>query len=305
MDKKFTLGSLVGAFLGLCLISNSAQANNAEALEVYKLAKEAGSCDMFFVVMEDYPGTTAAKLAKISYKDCLLKESGDSNTNASSNNPGSTGNDQSYSDDELEELEDEGQTNNTGSRNCDGYWDGDGCVTNRTYLIQYLQEALQASGCNIGYADGVWGPKTTKAVAAANRQFGTYFRKSNSPRQYSQMIEDIFSVNYNVCECPAGKVLNSSGRCVKKGVSVDNSRGTSLFQVQNVASNDSLNIRSRPTASSSIVGEIYWDGTHVSANERTCRANSVRWVQVSWGGYSGWVAARFLRSMNTGRTACR
>jgi len=92
---------------------------------------------------------------------------------------------------------------------------------------------------------------------------------------------------------------------VNKGPIVNNTRGTSLFQVRNVASNDTLNMRSRPTASSSIVDRIVWDGTHVSTDESTCRANSVSWVKVTRGGSIGWVAARYLQSMSTGRVACK
>ncbi|MDA9009311.1 SH3 domain-containing protein, partial [Alphaproteobacteria bacterium] len=221
------------------------------------------------------------------------------NNGNSNNNSSNNGNSNSNS------WNNNNSNNSSNASNCRGYWDGGGCVTDRRDLIQYLQEALQSTGCNVGRADGVWGTKTTRSVAAANKQFGTYFRKSNNPVQYGKMITDVESTNYNLCDCPSGKVLNSGGNCVPKKAIVKNTGGTSLFRVRNVASNATLNMRSRPTASSAIVDRIAWAGTHVKADEGTCRANSVGWVKVEWGGSHGWVASRYLISMSDGHVACK
>ena len=87
MLKKNKFLMLVGLFLAPLMVMLNppeAKASNAEALEFYKLALEDGNCEMFFVVMEDYPNTTAAKLAKIKYKSCL-QDGGNSNSNANNN----------------------------------------------------------------------------------------------------------------------------------------------------------------------------------------------------------------------------
>ena len=313
MTKLFNLilaiTALAFAYVPSTAFAASA-AKNKEALEFYKLAKDAGTCEMFLVVVEDFPGTTAAKLSKISYKDCIKNEVGSSsNTNNNSNNNSSSNNNSNNnnSGNNNSNSNNSSNNNNSGSNsgNCYGYWDGSYCVDNRHDLTVMLQESLKNLGCRIGRADGVWGKKTTAAIAAANREFGTRLRKSSNNQTIGVMIVDVENSSYNFCSCPSGEYLNSKGLCVRKKAVVNNSRGKSLFQVRNVASNDTLNMRSRATASSSIVDRIVWDGTHVTADESICRANSVGWVHVEWGGSTGWVASRYLISMSTGRVACK
>jgi hypothetical protein len=299
MTKRIQFFSAVAALFLASVSTPAAASNEASALEFYKLALTEKSCDMFLIVMTDFSGTTAAKLAQVSYKSCIKNEalgSGTNGTQSSNNSP---------TDDELEETEDAGQ-DDIGPASCRAYWDGDSCVTNKAYLIQYLQEALQGAGCNIGSADGVWGGKTTKAMAAANKNFGTYFRKSSSAAKYGRMIKDLQNTNDDICYCPSGKILASNGSCVRKKskVKVNTSRGISDFDVQNVAPNDTLNLRSHATSSSSIVTKIPYNAKNVTVDEGTCRATSVRWVYVNWKGWNGWVASRYLRSQIDGGKPC-
>lgn len=59
--------------------------------------------------------------------------------------------------------------------------------------------------------------------------------------------------------------------------------------VRGVASNDVLNMRTRPSASAPIVGAIRPGRCGVSIRRR-----SGNWLRVRVGGYSGWVSARYI-----------
>jgi N-acetylmuramoyl-L-alanine amidase len=59
--------------------------------------------------------------------------------------------------------------------------------------------------------------------------------------------------------------------------------------VRGVASNDVLNIRQKPTASSAIVGYIPPNGCGVEVRNR-----SGNWYRIVYGGSSGWVNGRYL-----------
>ena len=64
-----------------------------------------------------------------------------------------------------------------------------------------------------------------------------------------------------------------------------------LYAVKDVASNDSLNVRSSADAGSQDIGDIAYDGqvSIIGFNEPGKSAN------IPWGGSTGWVSLRFLR----------
>jgi uncharacterized protein YgiM (DUF1202 family) len=70
----------------------------------------------------------------------------------------------------------------------------------------------------------------------------------------------------------------------------DCAHGPDTYRVRGVADWDVLNIRSRPTSSSRIIGEIppYGTGVHCLG---PCRGN---WCRISWRGIVGWAHMRYL-----------
>lgn len=70
----------------------------------------------------------------------------------------------------------------------------------------------------------------------------------------------------------------------------DCAHGPDTYRVRGVADWDVLNIRSRPTSRSRIVGEIspYGSGIHCLG---PCRGN---WCRISWRGIIGWAHMRYL-----------
>ena len=64
-----------------------------------------------------------------------------------------------------------------------------------------------------------------------------------------------------------------------------------LFDVTDVADDDVLNIRTRPSAGAEILGSLAPDarGVEVVAHDA-----SGRWAQINTGEHSGWVALRYL-----------
>lgn len=76
------------------------------------------------------------------------------------------------------------------------------------------------------------------------------------------------------------------------------------YFVANVSWNDTLNIRSRTSSSSSIVRRIPPDARNVEIDETSCRRRSIDWVRVTHQGKRGWAAARFLKQVSSGKRAC-
>lgn len=70
----------------------------------------------------------------------------------------------------------------------------------------------------------------------------------------------------------------------------DCAHGPDTYRVRGVASTDWLNIRSRPTASSNVVGRIHAHGSGVHCLG-PCKG---RWCRVSWRGIVGWTNMKFL-----------
>ncbi len=69
----------------------------------------------------------------------------------------------------------------------------------------------------------------------------------------------------------------------------------SLFDVANVASNDVLNIRARPDASSNKIGALAYDRMSI---EVVSISKNGKWGLVNSQGMPGWVAMRFLRHVS-------
>ncbi len=67
-----------------------------------------------------------------------------------------------------------------------------------------------------------------------------------------------------------------------------------LYQVTGVAADDVLNVREAPDASSAIIGGIAPDFMHI---EVTATSADMRWGQVNFHEFSGWVAMRYMQDM--------
>lgn len=66
------------------------------------------------------------------------------------------------------------------------------------------------------------------------------------------------------------------------------------YTVSGVESWDTLNIRSEPSARSTIIGEIPSNGKNVNSTGVERQNGRTTWVQVRWNGVSGWVSKRYL-----------
>ncbi|WP_022951624.1 SH3 domain-containing protein [Leucothrix mucor] len=66
------------------------------------------------------------------------------------------------------------------------------------------------------------------------------------------------------------------------------------YIVSGVASWDTLNMRSQPNASSTIIGEIPASGSNVTSNGESTQVGRSTWVKVAYNGVSGWVNKRYL-----------
>ena len=67
------------------------------------------------------------------------------------------------------------------------------------------------------------------------------------------------------------------------------------FDVANVASNDTLNIRAQPTGKSNILGELAYDAKGVEVIRKDA---SGKWGQVNAGEGAGWVSLAYMRVTN-------
>ena len=65
-----------------------------------------------------------------------------------------------------------------------------------------------------------------------------------------------------------------------------------LYSVQDVASDDVLNVRAEPRAGAEIIGALPWNARDIEVVELAPRAD---WGRVHLDGRSGWVSLRFMR----------
>ena len=75
-----------------------------------------------------------------------------------------------------------------------------------------------------------------------------------------------------------------------------------VFEIQRVASTDSLNLRAKPGARNAIVGRIPHNGKWVRTDGRRVSVGRTQWIKVTWQGRTGWVNENYLRPMQTNTT---
>jgi uncharacterized protein YraI len=75
---------------------------------------------------------------------------------------------------------------------------------------------------------------------------------------------------------------------------------TTLYQVVNVAANDTLNVRSGPGADSQVVGTIPPDGTGIQITGPGVRVQESTWVPINYLGLIGWVNSNYLAEWTPG-----
>ena len=66
------------------------------------------------------------------------------------------------------------------------------------------------------------------------------------------------------------------------------------YIVSGVENWDTLNIRSEPNSSSTIIGEIPSNGSGVNSTGQTVQTGRSTWIKVNWNGVNGWVSKRYL-----------
>jgi len=72
-----------------------------------------------------------------------------------------------------------------------------------------------------------------------------------------------------------------------------------VFQIQGVASNDSLNMRSKPGTKNPVVAKIPHNGKYVRSTGQRVSVGRTVWTKVTWQGNTGWVSERYIRPMQT------
>ena len=76
-----------------------------------------------------------------------------------------------------------------------------------------------------------------------------------------------------------------------------------VFEVQKVAQNDSLNLRSQPGARNSIVGTIPHNAKWMRTDGRRVAVGQTIWIKVNWRGRIGWVNEYYIRQMQLNNSA--
>lgn len=71
----------------------------------------------------------------------------------------------------------------------------------------------------------------------------------------------------------------------------------SMFQIADVASWDTLNMRAQPGASASVVGKIPANGQNIRHLGKQVKVGNTTWVNIIWQGRNGWVSSRYIRPM--------
>ncbi|RVU86495.1 SH3 domain-containing protein [Leucothrix sargassi] len=70
-----------------------------------------------------------------------------------------------------------------------------------------------------------------------------------------------------------------------------------VFQINGVASWDTLNMRAQPGAKNAIVTKIPFNGKYIRATGKRQTVGKTVWTQVTWQGKTGWVSQRYIRPM--------
>ena len=70
-----------------------------------------------------------------------------------------------------------------------------------------------------------------------------------------------------------------------------------VFQINGVASWDTLNMRAQPGSKSAVVTKIPSNGKYIRATGQRKSIGRTVWTQVTWQGKTGWVSERYIRPM--------
>lgn len=73
-----------------------------------------------------------------------------------------------------------------------------------------------------------------------------------------------------------------------------------VFEIQKVASTDSLNLRANPGSSNAIVGRVPHNGKWIRTDGRRVSVGRTKWIKINWRGRSGWVNDYYIRQMQLG-----
>ncbi len=70
-----------------------------------------------------------------------------------------------------------------------------------------------------------------------------------------------------------------------------------VFEIQRVASTDSLNLRAKPGARNAIVGRVPHNGRWIRTDGRRVAVGRTNWIRINWRGNVGWVNEYYIRQM--------
>lgn len=75
-----------------------------------------------------------------------------------------------------------------------------------------------------------------------------------------------------------------------------------VFEIQRVASTDSLNLRAKPGARNAIVGRVPHNGRWIRTDGRRVAVGRTNWIRIDWRGQKGWVNEYYIRQMQLNKT---
>jgi len=75
-----------------------------------------------------------------------------------------------------------------------------------------------------------------------------------------------------------------------------------VFEIQRVASTDSLNLRAKPGSRNAIVGRVPHNGRWIRTDGRRVAVGRSNWIKINWRGNIGWVNEYYIRQMQLNNT---
>ncbi len=75
-----------------------------------------------------------------------------------------------------------------------------------------------------------------------------------------------------------------------------------VFEIQRVASTDSLNLRAQPGSRNAIVGRVPHNGKWIRTDGRRVAVGRANWIKINWRGNVGWVNEHYVRQMQLNNT---
>lgn len=73
-----------------------------------------------------------------------------------------------------------------------------------------------------------------------------------------------------------------------------------VFEIQRVASTDSLNLRAKPGARNAIVGRVPHNGRWIRTDGRRVAVGRTNWIRIDWRGNVGWVNEYYIKQQIVG-----